>query len=154
MGEGAYMKIRLSIERDLEQIGPVGECLKQLCSLGDFPELAQVELLVSELLTNVIKHSEPDDSNLHDFPVGLTVVADGDNLTLSVSEIGKPMDGEVVRKYTDTKIEMPATDGDLYDLPESGWGMQLIKSICDDISYERLDDSNVLHLCFDLKTAA
>ncbi len=148
------MKIRLSIERDLEQIGPVGECLKQLCSLGDFPELSQVELLVSELLTNVIKHSVPDETKPHAFPVGLTVVADGDNLTLSVSEIGKPMDGEIVRNYTDTKIEMPATDGDLYDLPESGWGMQLIKSICDDISYERLDDSNVLHLCFDLKTAA
>ncbi|MEM7259231.1 MAG: ATP-binding protein [Pseudomonadota bacterium] len=148
------MKIRLSIERDLEQIGPVGECLKQLCDLGDFPELARVELLVSELLTNVIKHSVPDDDSEHEFPVGLTVVADGDNLTLSVSEIGKPMSCDVVRSYTDTQIEMPAFDGSVFDLPESGWGVHLIKSICNDISYERLDDSNVLHLCFDLKAAA
>lgn len=148
------MKIRLSIERDLEQIGPVGECLRQLCSLGDFPEMARVELLVSELLTNVIKHSVPDENTQHEFPVGLTVVADGDNLTLSVSEIGKPMSCDVVRSYTDTQIEMPASEGDIFELPESGWGVQLIKSICNDISYERLDDSNVLHLCFDLKAAA
>jgi len=149
------MKIRLSIERDLEQIGPVGECLKQLCDLGDFPELSRVELLVSELLTNVIKHSVPDDNaHEHEFPVGLTVLAEGDNLTLSVSEIGKPMESDVVKRYTDTHIEMPAHEGDVFELPESGWGVQLIKSICNDISYERLDDSNVLHLCFDLKAAA
>ena len=148
------MKIRLSIERDLEQIGPVGECLKQLCSLGDFPELSRVELLVSELLTNVIKHSVPDENSVDEFPVGLTVVADGNNLTLSVSEIGKPMSCDVVKRYTDTQIEMPPSEGDIFELPESGWGVQLIKSICNDISYERLDDSNVLHLCFDLKAAA
>ncbi len=148
------MKIRLSIERDLQQVGPVGECLKQLCNLGEHPELSRVELLVSELLTNVIKHSEPDGNNQPEFPVGLTVIADRDILTLSVSEIGKPMSYDVVRRYTDTRIEMPSTDQDLPDLPESGWGVQLIKSICNDISYERLDDSNVLHLCFDLKEAA
>ena len=148
------MKIRLSIERDLEQIGPVGECLKQLCSLGDYPEMARVELLVSELLTNVIKHSVPDENSQHEFPVGLTVVADGDSLTLSVSEIGKPMSCDVVKSYTDTQIEMPASEGDVFELPESGWGAQLIKSICNDIIYERLDDSNVLRLCFDLKAAA
>lgn len=148
------MKIRLSIERDLEQIEPVGECLKQLCSLGDFPELGRVELLVSELLTNIIKHSQPDDDSGHEFPVGVTVVADGDNLTLSVSEIGKPMSCDVVRRYTDTQIEMPPYDVGVTDLPESGWGVHLIKSICNDISYERLNDSNVLHLCFDLKAVA
>lgn len=147
------MKIRLSIERDLRQIRPVGECLNQLCNPLQFPELVQLELLVSELLSNVIKHSIPYEDQI-EFPVGLTVVAEGDNLTLSVSESGKPMSCEVVQSYTNAQIAIPLYGGEVSDLPENGWGVQLIKSICNDISYERLDDSNILHLCFDLKVAA
>lgn len=153
LGNSADMKIRLCIERDLQQIEPVGACLKQLCDIDECPELSRVELLASELLSNVIKHSIPHDNRRDEFPVGLTVVTEGQTLTLSVSDIGKPMSGDIVRRYTDTEVVMPRCDGEFTSLPECGWGVQLIKSICSDISYERLNDSNVLHLCFNLKTA-
>lgn len=147
------MKIRLAIERDLTQIGPLGECVKNLCAGESSTELAQIELAVSEVLTNIIKHSVPDESAQIEFPVGVTVIANDDILTLSVSEVGKPMCGDLVQSYTDARISMPESGKQVLELPESGWGMQLLKTLCDEISYERRDDSNILHLCFELKAA-
>lgn len=148
------MKIRLNIERDLAQIGNVGECVRLLCERDNRPGPLQMDLMIAELLTNIIKHSAPNNDEQCEFPVGVTVLVEDDVITLSVSEVGRPISHEVVRQYTETEINMPAIDGDILDLPESGWGVQLIKSICDDISYERVDGSNVFHLCFDLNAIA
>lgn len=145
------MKIRLSIDRDLTQVGTVGECVRLLCE-RDIPGSPGMELMLAELLTNIIEHSAPDVEDPVEFPVRVTVVVTDDLITLSVSEVGRALSHEVVSKYTDMVIEMPANDVDIDDLPESGWGMQLIKSICDDIRYERVDGSNVFHLCFDLNS--
>ena len=148
------MKIRLNIERDLEQIGNVGDCVKHLCERDNRPGPLQMDLMIAELLTNIIKHSCPDGEDQCEFPVGVTVIVGDDLITLSVSEVGRPTSQEVVSQYTATEITMPEIDGNIMNLPESGWGVQLVKSICDDISYERIDGSNVFHLCFDLNDVA
>ncbi len=148
------MKIRLSIERDLAQIENVGDCVKCLFERDDQPATIQMDLMLAELLTNIIKHSSPGNNEWCEFPVGVTVVVEDDVITLSVSEVGKPISHDVVRLYTETEVNMPSNDGAMVDLPESGWGVQLIKSLCDDISYERVGGSNVFRLCFDLNALA
>jgi len=50
-------------------------------------------------------------------------------------------------------IDIASLD-DILELPESGWGIQLIKSVCDEVSYNRVADKNVYKLTFDLSSTA
>jgi len=45
---------------------------------------------------------------------------------------------------------MPGINVDMDSLPESGWGMQLLKSVCDEVSYKRMQSCNTLSLSFKL----
>lgn len=148
------MMFRLNIERDLEQIGNVGQCVKYLCRRADYSCSSQIDLMLAELLSNVIRHSTPNVGEQCELPVGITIDLQDELITLSVSEVGEPMSRDVIKQYTETDISMPSIDGDMMDLPESGWGVQLLKSLCDDISYERVDGSNVFYLCFDRNPVA
>jgi|GEM_PF-5368208 len=45
---------------------------------------------------------------------------------------------------------MPSLDTGIDLLPEGGWGIQLIKSVCDQVFYTRFDQRNIYKLTFDL----
>ena len=148
------MNIKLAIKHEKEQIPTVGKLLRNLCSIANIESelsVSQLELAVVELLNNIINYSAnlPSDSwiTIH---VRLTEAS----LAVVVSDRGDALGSELAKLYTDETVSMPMLDIGVADLPESGWGMQLIKSACDRISYRRSNQTNLYELTFDLTSVA
>ena len=148
------MNIKLAIKHEKEQIPTVGKLLRNLCSIANIESelsVSQLELAVVELLNNIINYSAnlPSDSwiTIH---VRLTE----ESLAVVVSDRGDALGSELAKLYTDETVSMPTLDIGVADLPESGWGMQLIKSACDRISYRRSNQTNLYELTFDLTSVA
>ncbi len=148
------MNIKLAIKHEKEQIPTVGKLLRNLCSIANIESelsVSQLELAVVELLNNIINYSAnlPSDSwiTIH---VRLTEAS----LAVVVSDRGDALGSELAKLYTDETVSMPTLDIGVADLPESGWGMQLIKSACDRISYRRSNQTNLYELTFDLTSVA
>lgn len=148
------MNIKLAIKHEKEQIPTVGKLLRNLCSIANIESelsVSQLELAVVELLYNIINYSAntPSDSwvTIH---VRLTEAS----LAVVVSDRGDALGSELAKLYTDETVSMPTLDIGVADLPESGWGIQLIKSACDRISYRRSNQTNLYELTFDLTSVA
>ena len=148
------MNIKLAIKHEKEQIPTVGKLLRNLCSIANIESelsVSQLELAVVELLNNIINYSAnlPSDSwiTIH---LRLTEAS----LAVVVSDRGDALGSELAKLYTDETVSMPTLDIGVADLPESGWGMQLIKSACDRISYRRSNQTNLYELTFDLTSVA
>ena len=148
------MNIKLAIKHEKEQIPTVGKLLRNLCSIANIESelsVSQLELAVVELLNNIINYSAnlPSDSwiTIH---VRLTEAS----LAVVVSDRGDALGSELAKLYTDEIVSMPTLDIGVADLPESGWGIQLIKSACDDVSYRRSGQTNLYELTFDLASLA
>ena len=134
----------------------VGKMVRHLCVIADVahhPSVSKVELAVVELLTNIIGYSE---GTSDDALIEVHCQFEGGDFSVSVSENGQALSEDLVREYSNDTVRMPSIDlgiaQNIESLPESGWGIQLIKSACDNVSYCRVKDKNVYELIFDLST--
>ena len=151
------MNIRISCEHDNRQIPLVAKTVCHLCVLADTEKrpTKNMELALVELLTNIIAYSNAaPPSGMIDLDCRYT----GGDFTVTVSDSGNALSTQVARQYTNGDISMPGTGSDPIEnialLPESGWGIQLIKSLCEDVSYKRISGKNIYRLTFDLASAA
>ena len=104
--------------------------------LGGIPDMEgrdrlihDLKLVTSEALTNAITHGE-----IAGVPVRLEYALDEIGITITVTDHGigfEPGD-----------VHMP----DFENAPESGYGMFIIKTIMDDVRYEKTIDGNILIL--------
>jgi len=147
------MNIKIAIEHDSSQIPVVGKMVCHLCEcigLGDHPGVNKTEVAVVELLNNIVHYSEAGGAR------GLIEIhckyTDAD-FVVTVSERGNVLATEVVNEYTNDAVCMPSINTGTADLPESGWGIQIIKSACDEISYTRSGGRNIFKMIFDLSSA-
>ncbi len=150
---GVAMNIKIAIKYDCKEIANVGKLVRHLCVLSsDDAEtsLNQVELAVVELLNNIINYSQriPVDGLIE-----LNCRFVDPTFTVTVSDRGQEIDGAVANEYARDNVRMPGVDMSIADLPESGWGIQLIKSACDEVSYRRSHGKNIYKLNFDLSPA-
>lgn len=93
--------------------------------------LSKLDLCASELLANVAEHSYPGtDGDIH-----LDLFLDQDTATLTVADTGPPFDPE-------THPPRPLQTS-LMSTPTGGFGLRLVKTFADSITYERIDDRNL-----------
>ena len=149
------MNVKISIEHDSSQIPVVAKMVCHLFTMTQGDSVKNMELAVVELLTNIINHS---DGAAQRGLINIRCRYTGDDFTVTISESGTALSAKVVRAYTDEIVSMPEVDvsnlDDILELPESGWGIQLIKSVCDEVSYNRVADKNVYKMTFDLSSTA
>jgi len=145
-------KIKLSIDSDLHQVQHVGEAVRCLCSHVDLAEAkpSSVELAVVEAINNSIEHAYQSESGNS---VDVAFEYDADCLNIRISDYGAPMPKSIAGMLM-TDVTMPSGEVDLDGLPESGWGMQLVKSVCDEVSYQRSKSKNTLSLSFKLASVS
>lgn len=132
-----------SILSDLEEVSRLSQTIHKMVADAGMGEVdsARVELGVVEALNNVIEHAYQLQAN-HEIKV-----------------IFEPSKNYVVIHIIDTGITMQhslfsAEDNlpevkehlELVDIPEGGWGLALIKSIMDEVSYKSENGINHLTL--------
>jgi serine/threonine-protein kinase RsbW len=86
-------------------------------------------LVSSEALTNAIRHGA-----MVDMPVSLGYSLDANGITITVTDHGSGFDLEAVA--------LPEFD----QMPEGGYGLYIMKSIMDDVRYQKSTTGNTLIL--------
>ena len=143
------MNIKLSIPHDQRQIPLVGKTVSYLCVLcevGEHPSVKNIELAIVELLNNIIVHGGGDCQS----EIEVHCEFKGQEFAVSVTDNCRALSPEHVSAYTDKEVSMPSLDTGIDLLPEGGWGIQLIKSVYDQVFYTRFDQRNIYKLTFDL----
>ncbi len=95
-----------------------------------------VEILLAEVMTNIVKHAY---AHTDSGRIDVKLVADDAGLAFEISDTGAPLPGSAVRAVEFDFINTP-----VQDLPEGGFGWQLIRNIAENLNYERLEGRNRL----------
>jgi serine/threonine-protein kinase RsbW len=114
-----------------------------LCDLSA-DDRGTAELVLGEVLNNIVEHAYPSGPGLIDLWLSRT----GVGLTCKVADRGLAMrDGRAPDGALPAGI-----DGPLEDLPEGGFGWNLIRTLTEDLQYERVQGQN--HLTFTIPSGA
>lgn len=95
----------------------------------------EMNLALDELFTNIISYGFDDDKEHF---IKVDIVAENNVLTMRIEDDGVPFNPLIA--------ESPDLECRIEDCKIGGLGIHLIKSLMDDIHYERVDDANILHL--------
>jgi anti-sigma regulatory factor (Ser/Thr protein kinase) len=97
--------------------------------------LQKMCIVIDEVLTNIIKYSY-EDSDIHH--IEFSSIIEEDRLSLRFVD-----DGLV---FNPLLKEYPGQPVDIDDRPIGGLGIHLMKSLADDIIYERRESKNIVHI--------
>ena len=116
-------------------------CVYALAGRLDFSTkmAAKLQLGVAEWLTNVIKHGYRGQPG---HPIQLTMEFRQDSMFLEIVDQGVSFTLDPLQKAEPVQFD-PL---DLDNLPESGWGLYLIKNCVDKINYRHAEGANMLTL--------
>lgn len=130
-------KVTLIIQSKLDNVALVGTAIQGLCVLTplSLPAIDDVQLCVVESVNNVIEHSYANQAN--DL-VEIVVNLYSDGLVIEIKDTGVPMDTSLLKFVTSPDITRK--------LPEGGWGLYIIKSRMDEVTYQTCDQTNILRL--------
>lgn len=98
---------------------------------------ALLEVAVVEAATNVVRHAY---QGIAPGPVEISLFREGSALTVEVADCGHPFDPASVPPPPEPDPTDPST------WPEGGMGLPLIRSACDELSYESASGRNRLVL--------
>lgn len=98
-------------------------------------ETGQVEIVLAEALNNIVEHAYDGASGWID----VRCKVEPDQIHLTLLDMGVPVPMFVLTKRTG-----PATDVQLEDLPEGGFGWMLIQTMTRHLSYQRVGGVNCL----------
>ena len=93
----------------------------------------KLQLAIEEMVVNVISYAYPKGSTAD---ISLSAEAEGEELTLVLSDSGVPFDP--------TEKEDPDLNVDPMDRAQGGLGILIVKNIMNEVSYRRLGDTNQL----------
>jgi serine/threonine-protein kinase RsbW len=130
------MKISFRIDNDLAELDTLLnqlQTLKQKWSLSR-KTLAEINLVLDELITNTIKHG--DGTQKH--PIDITLTRTGQKMTIQIIDTGMPFDP--------TLCKLPDTTLPLDQRRCGGLGILLVSQFCDYWKYSRVKDKNILTL--------
>ena len=93
----------------------------------------KLQVAMEEMVTNVIFYAYPEGTSAD---ITLTAESDGQELTFVLSDTGKPFDP--------TAKEDADLDVNPMDREQGGMGILIVKNIMNEVSYQRLGDTNQL----------
>jgi serine/threonine-protein kinase RsbW len=132
---------QLQIDATLEALEDVVPVLRDTAA-GLLPEgrLDRFEIALVEALTNIIRHAY---AGRNDGRIDIGITMEQRTLTVVLRDNG------IAADPAHFKAAEPKDVGDaIDDLPESGWGLDLIRQCSDGMTYRRLASGNELTLLF------
>jgi Anti-sigma regulatory factor (Ser/Thr protein kinase) len=138
------MEKGIRIKNQISELEKIAQFIEGICEeLGlDMEMQMNLNLVIEEMVTNVIFYAYPKDVEAE---IELLVKSDNDDkqLTFVLSDHGKPFD-PTTRETTDLSVN-PA-ERDL-----GGMGIFIVKNIMDEVTYQRLEDNNLLTMTKNIK---
>ena len=129
------MKQQLTFKNEDHELSRVAEFMEGICDelQLDMHVAMKLQLAIEEMVTNVIFYAYPEGTNAN---ITLSVESDGKELTFVLSDTGKPFD-PTAKKDADIDVNP-------MDREQGGMGILIVKNIMNDVSYQRLGDTNQL----------
>lgn len=131
-----------SIRATVDQVVVAADLLRP-CIPASLEDNARymIELGFVEALNNIVLHGYRDrpPGDIH-----IRCTRTGDELTLSISDDGERMPGDLLRRAGGEVFNFDPSD--LAGLPEGGMGLSLLRAAFDQVSYQSMDGSNRLEL--------
>lgn len=134
-------KLTMTIESHLGNVALISTSIQGLCKLTSLSPVAidDVQLCVAEGINNVIKHSYENQAG---HQVVVTVSLRKEMIIIEISNDGSAMDPQLLKIVT-----APSTDNlPLEQLPEGGWGLYIIKTKMDEVTYQDDGQTHVLRM--------
>lgn len=127
---------RLTAHCRLEQLTAIATAARRMAEPAVGPEAAAlVDLAITEICSNVVRHGHPRDPE-HTYDVVVKTLTD--TVEIEVRDAGPAF-------VMDTPA-MPSVDVDLADLPEGGYGVALVAGTMDEFERWREDGVNVTRM--------
>ena len=136
-------QIRLGISSSLEHIALVSKAISHLVADAgvEAGQVARLELAVVEVVTNCIEHSYGFKTDQRvDVDLEITDL----QVRVAVSDYGIPMPADTAARFSSGRSEIPDPGNCIDDLPESGWGINLVSNLCDELDYSNADSCNTI----------
>jgi anti-sigma regulatory factor (Ser/Thr protein kinase) len=134
--EDENMKISFRINNDLSELNTLLDQLKLLEKKWSLSKktLAEINLVLDELITNTINHGECDKQ----YPIVISLTKTDRTLTIQIIDTGLPFDP--------TLCTLPDTNLPLEQRRCGGLGILLVRQFCEYWNYSRLNNKNILTL--------
>ncbi len=105
-------------------------------------------LSIVEVLANIFEHSF-DQTSTEKQDIYLTICKESQLISVMVIDNGRSMPPEILAVMSGDQLQMPDIDVNVTDLPDSGWGLNLVQHATKAVNYNRENDTNYLELVFD-----
>ena len=125
----------LTFKNEEQELNRVAEFMETVCDelQLDMHVAMKLQVAMEEMVTNVIFYAYPKGTSAD---ITLTAESDGQELTFVLSDTGKPFDP--------TAKEDADLDVNPMDREQGGMGILIVKNIMNEVSYQRLGDTNQL----------
>lgn len=127
------------ISSNMESVILFSETLQAECHNNGLSEQvsAEVRLAIVEALNNVVEHSFKSQSQ-HEIDIYITFYTD--KIRVRFTDNGRPNPNGV------TPVNLNMNPDDIMDLPEGGYGLNIIHQIMDEVNYTRKNNINMMTL--------
>ncbi len=130
------------IPATLEEVSRICAELNALAiARGGVEWAAEIDLGLTEVLTNVVRHGYGETGTGH---IGLRCTADAGRWLLSALDQGSPIPTDLLAQADGSVFDFDPDDLD--NIPEGGMGLALIRGCFDDLDYVVTPHGNRLHL--------
>lgn len=129
------MKRELIFKNEEQELNRVTEFMENVCEEMqlDMHVSMKLQVAIEEMVTNVIFYAYPKGTSAN---ITLTAESEGNELTFVLSDTGKPFDP--------TAKEDADIESNPMDREQGGMGILIVKNIMNEVSYQRLGDTNQL----------
>lgn len=129
------MKRELIFKNEEQELSRVTGFMEEICDelQLDMHVAMKLQLAMEEMVSNVIFYAYPQGASAD---IVLSAESDGAELTFVLSDSGKPFDP--------TAKDAPDLDVDPMDRDQGGMGILIVKNIMNEVSYQRLGNTNQL----------
>lgn len=129
------MKRELIFKNEEQELMRVAEFMESVCDelQLDMHVSMKLQVAMEEMVTNVIFYAYPEGTTAD---ISLTAESDDHEVTFVLSDSGKPFDP--------TAKEDADTETNPMDREQGGMGILIVKNIMNEVSYQRLGETNQL----------
>ncbi len=129
------MKRELIFKNEEQELMRVAEFMESVCDelQLDMHVAMKLQVAMEEMVTNVIFYAYPEGTTAD---ISLTAESDDHEVTFVLSDSGMPFDP--------TAKEDADTETNPMDREQGGMGILIVKNIMNEVSYQRLGDTNQL----------